>query len=62
MIATTVNTLRMWSARSPHNNLDFSAFSAGNYVKALANRDMAAVISKVLYPEDNQLSRARNCA
>ena len=48
----TVNTLRMWSARSPHNNLDFSAFSAGNYEKALES-DMAAVISKVLYPEDN---------
>ena len=34
----TVNTLRMWSARSPHNNLDFSAFSAGNYEKALEVR------------------------
>ncbi len=54
----TVNTLRMWRARSPRDNMDFGAFSAGNYEKAL-EQDMAAVISKVLYPEDNHYEGKR---
>lgn len=48
----TVNTLRMWRARSP-KSLDFASFSSGDYSKATQEQELAAVISKVLYPEDN---------
>ncbi len=49
---STVNTLRMWRARSP-KSLDFASFSSGDYIKAMKEQELAAVISKVLYPEDN---------
>ncbi len=49
---STVNTLRMWSARSP-KRIDLNAFGQGNYAQAGEERAMAEVISKVLYPEDN---------
>lgn len=48
----TVNTLRMWRARSP-KTLDFASFNNGDYTKAIQEQELAAVISKVLYPEDN---------
>ncbi len=48
----TVNTLRMWRARSPQT-LDFATFSSGDYTRAMQEADLATVISKVLYPEDN---------
>ena len=54
----TVNTLRMWRARSPKEDLDFSAFSSGNYEKAL-EQDLANIICKVLYPEDNHIEGKR---
>ncbi len=47
-----VNTLRMWRAKSP-KSIDFASFNSGDYVKAMQEQDLAAVISKVLYPEDN---------
>ncbi len=47
----TVNTLRMWRARSP-KQMDLSSFNNGEYAKALQEQELAAVISKVLYPED----------
>jgi starch phosphorylase len=47
-----VNTLRTWRARSK-KSLDLSAFSMGDYVGASKEQDLANVISKVLYPEDN---------
>ena len=47
-----VNTLRTWRARSKHS-LDLSAFSNGDYLSATKENDLAEVISKVLYPEDN---------
>ncbi|MBR5382844.1 MAG: glycogen/starch/alpha-glucan phosphorylase [Clostridia bacterium] len=53
----TVNTLRMWRARSPRE-LDLNAFSSGDYGKAL-EQDLAAIISKVLYPEDNHAEGKR---
>ncbi len=49
---TRVNSLRTWRARSKQS-LDFSAFSNGDYVNATKEKDLANVISKVLYPEDN---------
>lgn len=48
----TVNTLRMWSARSP-KRIDLGSFSQGDYIKATQEIELAEVISKVLYPEDN---------
>ena len=48
----TVNTLRMWRAKSSHS-MDLKDFNSGNYVKAMQEEELAAVISKVLYPEDN---------
>ena len=48
----TVNTLRMWSARSP-KNIDLAAFGQGKYSQAVQAAEAAEVISKVLYPEDN---------
>ncbi len=47
-----VNTLRTWRARSKQG-LDLSAFSNGDYLNATKEQDLANVISKVLYPEDN---------
>ncbi len=47
----TVNSLRMWRAKST-KAMDFASFSSGDYVKAVAEEELAEVISKVLYPED----------
>jgi len=48
----TVNTLRMWRARSP-KGIDLCSFGQGNYIRATQEIELAEVISKVLYPEDN---------
>ena len=48
----TVNSLRMWSARSP-KRIDLNSFGQGKYVQASEEIELAEVISKVLYPEDN---------
>jgi len=47
-----VNTLRTWSARS-QQRIDLRSFGQGDYMKAMEEMQMAEVISKVLYPEDN---------
>ncbi len=47
----TVNLLRLWSAEC--QDIDMSAFNQGDYVRAMEQKAMAEVISKVLYPEDN---------
>ncbi len=47
-----VNKLRLWSAKSPES-FDMMAFNSGNYVRAIEEKQLAEVISKVLYPEDN---------
>ncbi|MEG0768159.1 MAG: glycogen/starch/alpha-glucan phosphorylase, partial [Clostridia bacterium] len=44
--------LRMWSARSP-KVLDLASFGRGDYTRAMEERELAEVISQVLYPEDN---------
>ena len=49
---TKVNMLRVWSARSP-KRIDMASFNSGQYVKAVAEKELAEVISKVLYPNDN---------
>ena len=47
-----VNMLRTWSARSP-KRIDMQSFNSGQYVKAMAERELAEVISKILYPNDD---------
>ncbi|MDD2647819.1 MAG: glycogen/starch/alpha-glucan phosphorylase [Eubacteriales bacterium] len=53
-----VNTLRLWSARSP-KKIDLSSFARGDYVKASEEMELAEIISKVLYPEDTHLEGKR---
>eukprot|EP00116_Pleurobrachia_bachei_P003674 sb/3463936/ len=48
----TVNTLRLWSAKSP-KDFDLSYFNHGNYIDAVLDRNNAENISRVLYPNDN---------
>ena len=48
----TVNTLRMWRARSP-KGMDLAAFNSGDYARVIQEQELASTISKVLYPEDN---------
>ena len=53
-----VNKLVLWSAKSPRS-FDMSAFSRGDYAKALEGDTMAEVISKVLYPADDHIAGKR---
>jgi len=48
----TVNTLRLWSARSS-NQFDLQIFNHGDYMKAVEDKNRTENISKVLYPNDN---------
>jgi len=48
----TVNTLRLWSARASEE-FDFQIFNSGDYIRAVENKNLSEVISKVLYPNDN---------
>ena len=50
---TSVSLLRLWSAQNP--GLDVGLFNRGDYMKAMEESAMAEVISKVLYPSDNNL-------
>lgn len=49
-----VNKLVLWSAKSP-KRFDMSAFSRGDYAKAIEENTKAEVISKVLYPADDHM-------
>jgi starch phosphorylase len=48
----TVNSLRLWAARAGQE-FDFQLFNAGDYVRAVQEKNTTEVISKVLYPNDN---------
>src|SRR6185295_2698590 len=48
----TINTLRLWAAATP-DVFDFQAFSAGEFVSALAERLAAESVTRVLYPDDS---------
>lgn len=48
----TVNSLRLWEARSA-KGFDFHFFNSGDYVKAVLDQNNAENISKVLYPNDS---------
>jgi starch phosphorylase len=53
----TVNTLRLWQARAG-NEFDLRVFNDGDYVRAVEDKNASEVISKVLYPNDqNQAGR-----
>lgn len=47
-----VNTLRLWSAKSP-NSFSLRFFNSGDYIQAVLDRNLAENISRVLYPNDN---------
>ncbi len=49
-----INTLRLWDAKSA-KSLDMYLFSEGEYVKSMAERIDAEVITKVLYPADDHI-------
>ncbi len=46
------NTLRLWKARSPQV-INMNEFNRGDYAMAMKDRELAEVVSKILYPEDN---------
>src|SRR5215475_1642666 len=48
----TINTLRLWAATVP-DAFDFQAFSAGEFVSALAEELAAESLTRVLYPDDS---------
>lgn len=48
----TVNTMRLWSAKAPHN-FDLKYFNDGDYIHAVCERNDAENITRVLYPNDN---------
>ena len=47
----TVNTLRLWRSRAAQE-LDLADFNAGDYLRAVEQKDLSENISKVLYPND----------
>jgi len=51
----TVNTLRLWSAKSL-DGFNLAEFNKGDYISANLQLSMSENISKVLYPNDNNYS------
>jgi len=49
----TVNTLRLWSAKSSRE-FNLARFNTGDYVQAVEDKTVSENISKVLYPADDQ--------
>lgn len=50
----TANTLRLWKAEAPES-FDFSTFNRGDYGGAVHNKVWSETLSKVLYPNDEQI-------
>lgn len=50
----TVNTLRLWKSEAPES-FDFQAFNVGDYYGAVDEKIVSENISKVLYPNDEQI-------
>ncbi len=50
----TALSLRLWSAKAP-KTIDMAAFASGDYLRASEEKELAEVISKVLYPADDHL-------
>lgn len=51
---SSTNTLRLWSAQAV-DSFDFKAFNAGDYYGAVGNKVFSENLSKVLYPNDDQV-------
>lgn len=47
----TVNNLRLWTSMSS-KDFDFHLFNAGDYIRAVEEKQRSETISKVLYPND----------
>ena len=47
-----VNTLRLWRARSPQI-INMNEFNKGDYAMAVKDKELAEIVSQILYPEDN---------
>ncbi|MGK7913781.1 MAG: glycogen/starch/alpha-glucan phosphorylase [Synechococcus sp.] len=50
----TANTLRLWKAEAT-DSFDFSAFNRGDYYGAVTRKIVSENITKVLYPNDEQI-------
>jgi starch phosphorylase len=50
----TANTLRLWKAEAPES-FDFSTFNRGDYGGAVRAKVWSETLSKVLYPNDEQI-------
>lgn len=47
-----VNTLRLWSAKTKGEDVNFEEFNQGEFVKSAKNKNDAELISSMLYPND----------
>ncbi len=52
--SNTANTLRLWRAEAPES-FDFAVFNRGDYYGAVDRKIVSENLSKVLYPNDEQL-------
>lgn len=50
----TVNTMRLWSAKSSRG-FELNYFNHGDYIRAVEDKNRTENISRVLYPNDNQM-------
>lgn len=50
----TANTLRLWKAEAPES-FDFQAFNVGDYYGAVGQKVFSENLTKVLYPNDEQI-------
>ena len=50
----TANTLRLWRAEAPES-FDFEQFNRGDYYRAVEKKLVSENLSKVLYPNDEQI-------
>ncbi len=53
-LSNTANTLRLWRAEAPES-FDFAIFNSGDYYGAVNQKVISENLSKVLYPNDDQL-------
>ena len=51
--STGVSKLRLWKAESP--GIDMESFNRGDYAAAMLKNSTAELITKILYPNDNQV-------
>jgi starch phosphorylase len=52
--SNTANTLRLWRAEAPES-FDFASFNSGDYYGAVNQKVISENLTKVLYPNDEQL-------